>query len=154
MQLEGAIRSAITGSLLFAFATTYVCEVCEVFILRFVASKVHIIMEKRKHGSGKQCAVIGCYNSSKKMQNWKINPCEIHSPKLHCECVCLQPWKLHRFPGRADDNKSRRKWISNIHRKDYEPNDNSRVCVCVVFFSQKTDTVSGLHFLRSWGLSI
>ncbi|KAG7464674.1 hypothetical protein MATL_G00167940 [Megalops atlanticus] len=83
--------------------------------------------------SGRTCAVLSCSNSSGKLQVWKKTVCEVHKPLLHEECPCPRPYSLHRFPGRAEDQDVRQKWIKNINRKDFVPNNNSTVC--------------GIHFL-------
>ena len=44
------------------------------------------IMIKSKTGTGKNCAVVGCTNNSKKLRKWKLLVCEIHSPLTHDEC--------------------------------------------------------------------
>ncbi|XP_061564966.1 uncharacterized protein LOC133419652 isoform X2 [Cololabis saira] len=78
--------------------------------------------------SGRTCAVLGCSNSSGKLQIWKKNLCKTHSPLLNEDCACARPYGLHRFPGRAEDQGVRQRWIKNIHRKDFVPNKNSTVC--------------------------
>ncbi|XP_038054914.1 uncharacterized protein LOC119727121 [Patiria miniata] len=82
--------------------------------------------------SGKVCAVVGCKNSSKKLSEWKTSVCDLHSPKSHRECSCVQPWQLHRFPAGSDCEvwsfSSRNNWIKNLNRKDFEPTKNSRIC--------------------------
>ncbi|XP_041862227.1 uncharacterized protein LOC121653081 [Melanotaenia boesemani] len=83
--------------------------------------------------SGNTCSVINCTNSGVKIQIWKKKECEIHKPLQHQECPCLLPYSLHRFPGRSEDREVRQTWVKNINRKDFVPNDNSRVC--------------GIHFL-------
>lgn len=77
--------------------------------------------------SGRTCAVNGCTNSSGKLQIWKQTQCEVHKPLLHDQCPCLRPYGLHRFPGRAEDQDVREKWIRNINRGDFVPNNNSTV---------------------------
>ncbi len=64
--------------------------------------------------SGRTCAVLGCANSSNKLQLWKRTESEIHKPSLHEECPCLRPYSLHRFPGHAEDQDVRQKWIKKI----------------------------------------
>lgn len=77
--------------------------------------------------SGRICAVNGCSHSSGKLQIWKQTQCEVHKPLLHDQCPCLRPYGLHRFPGRAEDQDVREKWIRNINRGDFIPNNNSTV---------------------------
>eukprot|EP00057_Strongylocentrotus_purpuratus_P026465 XP_011680939.1 PREDICTED: uncharacterized protein LOC105446175 [Strongylocentrotus purpuratus] len=87
-------------------------------------------MKKSKTGTGKNCAVVGCTNNSKKLRKWKLLVCEIHSPLTHDECECLQPYQMHRFPnGRYHDSARKlQEWLKNINRKNFIPNANSRVC--------------------------
>ncbi|XP_076148074.1 uncharacterized protein LOC143132435 isoform X2 [Alosa pseudoharengus] len=77
--------------------------------------------------SGKTCSVFNCSNNSNKMTNWKKKQCERHKiPRV--DCPCLVPYGLHRFPGRAQDEDIRQKWVKNINRQGWVPNNNSRVC--------------------------
>ncbi|XP_048103459.1 uncharacterized protein LOC125297258 isoform X1 [Alosa alosa] len=78
--------------------------------------------------SGRVCCVLGCSNSSRKIQVWNKTTCEIHPPFLHRDCPCVRPYTLHRFPGRAEEKAVRQKWIININRKDFVPTKNSTVC--------------------------
>ncbi|XP_041661853.1 zinc finger protein 658B-like [Cheilinus undulatus] len=78
--------------------------------------------------SGRTCAVVGCHNSSGKLQVWKKSECLEHKPLLREDCPCLTPYGLHRFPGRAEDAAVRQQWIKNINRKDFVPSKNSTVC--------------------------
>ncbi|XP_074545351.1 uncharacterized protein LOC141804665 isoform X2 [Halichoeres trimaculatus] len=78
--------------------------------------------------SGRTCAVVGCHNSSGKLQILKKSECSKHKPLLWKDCPCLTPFGLHRFPGRAEDAAVRQQWIENINRKDFVPNKNSTVC--------------------------
>ncbi|XP_041930411.1 uncharacterized protein LOC121694347 isoform X4 [Alosa sapidissima] len=77
--------------------------------------------------SGKTCSVFNCSNSSNKITIWKKKQCERHKlPRV--DCPCLVPYGLHRFPGRAQDEDIRQKWVKNINRQGWVPNNNSRVC--------------------------
>ncbi|XP_041849919.1 uncharacterized protein LOC121645496 [Melanotaenia boesemani] len=78
--------------------------------------------------SGRTCAVIGCSNSSGKLQKWNKTECKEHRPLLYENCPCLRPFSLHRFPGRAEHKDVLQKWVENINRKDFIPNINSTVC--------------------------
>uniref|UniRef100_A0A3P9K139 THAP-type domain-containing protein n=1 Tax=Oryzias latipes TaxID=8090 RepID=A0A3P9K139_ORYLA len=68
---------------------------------------------------GRTCCVFGCFNSSAKIQAWNKTVCEIHKPLLHLDCPCLRPYGLHRFPGRAEDQDVRQKWMKYINRDGF-----------------------------------
>uniref|UniRef100_A0A3B3HPB5 THAP-type domain-containing protein n=1 Tax=Oryzias latipes TaxID=8090 RepID=A0A3B3HPB5_ORYLA len=77
---------------------------------------------------GRTCCVFGCFNSSAKIQAWNKTVCEIHKPLLHLDCPCLRPYGLHRFPGRAEDQDVRQKWMKYINRNGFTANKNTVVC--------------------------
>ncbi|XP_071478839.1 uncharacterized protein [Diadema antillarum] len=83
-----------------------------------------------REGSGKNCAVFGCKNSSNKLRKWKLAVCEFHTPLTHDECACVQPYQMHRFPNgvRTESAAKLKEWLKNINRKSFFPNANSRVC--------------------------
>ena len=72
---------------------------------------------------GKQCVVIGCTNSQKKVYDWKNSLCLEHKVKQK-DCPCLPPFKFHCIP--ANDEK-RRLWIKSLNRKDFNPASKSLV---------------------------
>ena len=37
---------------------------------------------------GKNCAVIGCSNSTVKIYKWRTRPCVVHEGKIRKECGC------------------------------------------------------------------
>ncbi|XP_038069889.1 uncharacterized protein LOC119739132 [Patiria miniata] len=86
--------------------------------------------KKNNEGSGKHCVVVGCKNTSKKLRKWKLATCELHASETHEYCVCLQPYKMHRFPNCSNANSAanRKQWVRNINRKDFRPSKYSTVC--------------------------
>ena len=85
-------------------------------------------MSKKGGYSGQVCVVHKCHNSWKKIKNWKESRCNMHPPLLHTDCDCLQPYALHRFPGREKDKDIRRQWIKNVNRKHFQVKKSSVVC--------------------------
>lgn len=79
-----------------------------------------------ERSGGKQCVVIDCRNSQKKLHDWNISVCDEHKIK-HKDCECLPPYKLHCIP--ANEEK-RRMWIKSINRKDFNPASKSMVSKC------------------------
>ena len=45
------------------------------------------------------CAVVGCYNSTKKLKKWRESNCEIHGVLIKdCVCVYNPPYRIFKFP--------------------------------------------------------
>ena len=62
--------------------------------------------------------VIGCSNSTYKLNKWKAESCEKHGVKKK-KCDCAAPFKLFCFPSTLRNSKERSKW---------EPGNSDRVC--------------------------
>ena len=81
----------------------------------------------------KYCAVVGCQNSTLKIDKWKKEICDIHS-KSRDECQCTpQPFRLFTFPASKTKKEDREKWAKLIKRAGkngnlWQPTDNDRVC--------------------------
>ena len=69
-----------------------------------------------ERNGGKQCVVVGCTTSQKKLHCWGQEICEDHDIK-HADCPCLVPYKLLCLP--IDDQK-RRSWLKEIN-KGFQP---------------------------------
>ena len=72
------------------------------------------------------CAVVGCFNNSKKLKKFHESSCEIHTGLIKRNCGCEPPFRLYMFP-------SREKWIQLLKRvtadnKEWKPCSNDRVC--------------------------
>ena len=64
----------------------------------------------------KYCAVVGCQNSTLKIDKWKKEICDIHS-KSRDECQCTpQPFRLFTFPASKTKKEDREKWAKLIKR--------------------------------------
>ncbi|XP_052218746.1 uncharacterized protein LOC127836282 isoform X2 [Dreissena polymorpha] len=79
---------------------------------------------------GKQCVVIGCTNSQKKLHDWKLtrSKCVEHGAENQ-NCACGAPFKLFCIP--IKEHK-RQLWLNSIKRKDFNP--ASKALVCSVHF--------------------
>ncbi|XP_057290859.1 uncharacterized protein LOC130613547 [Hydractinia symbiolongicarpus] len=78
------------------------------------------------------CAVIGCFNSTKKLRKWKKERCEIHEVN-HEECSCQRPFSLYCFPSVLRNYEQRQRWIKAMRRinpdkSDWVPKQSDRVC--------------------------
>lgn len=62
------------------------------------------------------CAIIGCSNSSKRLDKWYAQLCEKHGLKFG-SCICLPPFKLFTFPSDKKDPEKRKTWIKIVKRK-------------------------------------
>ena len=61
------------------------------------------------------CAVIGGYNSTKKLRKWKETNCEINSVLIRdCVCVYNPPYRLFKFPSILRDREKREKSIGQL----------------------------------------
>lgn len=79
------------------------------------------------------CAVVGCKNSSYKLDKWKILKCKTHPGKLKQSCQCERPFQLYCFPGEKRYKDKRDKWARLLKRKNFDstewiPSKNHRVC--------------------------
>lgn len=82
----------------------------------------------------KVCCVKGCYNSGRKIIQWKEEYCPIHKCNNGTSrCVCDPPFILHPFPTELKHPYDRKIWIKNVNRADdrnkiWAPNKASRIC--------------------------
>lgn len=81
---------------------------------------------------GRICAVIGCSNSTFKLDKWYSQLCDRHGLKYGA-CVCTPPFVPFPFPLQNKDADGRRRWIKAINRKrpngkNWEPTYGDRVC--------------------------
>ena len=85
------------------------------------------------HGH-RNCVVVGCSNSGKRLNKWASQTCELHGClKGTQDCSCEPPFKLFPFPTIRKDSAGRRRWTANMKRevkkgKPWIPNSHSRVC--------------------------
>ena len=84
---------------------------------------------------GKNCAVIGCSNSTVKIYKWRTEPCTVHEGKTRKECGCWlePPYKLFCFPSELKNAKARKIWIGRLRRENKDrsawiPGVSDRVC--------------------------
>ncbi|XP_044073668.1 uncharacterized protein si:dkey-56d12.4 [Siniperca chuatsi] len=82
--------------------------------------------------SGSTCAVVGCYNNSRKLKSFSETFCVEHQ-QVRQKCPCPAPYSLHSMP-----TKEARKvaWLSALRLK-YPP---KRVYVCSFHFVDKRPT--------------
>lgn len=82
----------------------------------------------------RNCVVIGCPNSGKKLNKWATQTCNVHGClNLTDTCNCEPPFKLVSFPSKLKDNAGWKQWTNAINRnikkgKVWVPKNNSRVC--------------------------
>ena len=96
------------------------------------------------------CSVVGCANSTQKLNKWKSEVCDIHGcNKGVSRCVCEPPFRLLPFPTRNRSPERQLLWITKLKRVDphnpkklWEPNKNS--WVCSIHFETGTN-VPSLH---------
>ncbi len=82
------------------------------------------------------CAVVGCGNCTQKISKWKTERCATHGCNKGTDrCVCDPPFRLLPFPTRAKSPERRKTWTVKLRRmdpkdpkKNWEPNNNSRIC--------------------------
>ena len=79
------------------------------------------------------CAVVNCFNNSKKLKYFKETPCEKHAALLKNECGCEPPFPLYMFPSIKRNFEKREAWIKLLKRvttenKEWKPCSNDRVC--------------------------
>jgi hypothetical protein len=53
-----------------------------------------------KNVRGNSCAVNGCSNNRRKLNEWKQTFCELHQQK-HEDCSCMIPYRLHTIDARV-----------------------------------------------------
>ena len=82
----------------------------------------------------RNCVVVGCPNSWKRLNKWAKQTCTLHAclNGTHT-CDCEPPFKLFPFPTEKKDSEGRRRWTENIKReirkgKVWTPKNSSRVC--------------------------
>ena len=82
----------------------------------------------------RNCVVVGCPNSGKRLNKWAKQTCTVHAclNGTHT-CDCEPPFKLFPFPTEKKDSEGRRRWTENIKReirkgKVWTPKNSSRVC--------------------------
>ena len=82
----------------------------------------------------RNCVVVGCPNSGKRLNKWAKQTCTLHAclNGTHT-CDCEPPFKLFAFPTEKKDSEGRRRWKENIKRektkeKVWTPKNSSRVC--------------------------
>ena len=79
------------------------------------------------------CAVVNCFNNSKKLKYFKETPCEIHTGSLKNDCGCKPLFRLYMFPSIKINFEKREAWIKLLKRvtadnKEWKPCGNDRVC--------------------------
>ena len=60
-----------------------------------------------------RCAVNGCSNNRRKLNEWKQTFCELHQQK-HEDCSCMIPYRLHTMPS---NESMRLQWANTLNRK-------------------------------------
>ena len=78
------------------------------------------------------CAVIGCFNNTKKLREWKAELCETHNV-FQGQCQCNRPYNLYCFPSILRNNDERKRWIHALKRINptnsvWQPKKGDRVC--------------------------
>ena len=82
----------------------------------------------------RNCLVVRCPNSGKRLNKWAKQTCTVHECLNGTQtCDCEPPFKLFPFPTEKKDSKGRKRWTENIKReirkgKLWTPNKCSRVC--------------------------
>lgn len=79
------------------------------------------------------CAVIGCSNSTYKLNKWKSRPCEIHGTTSRVNCGCEVPLRLFCFPSSLRNSRDRQRWVDLLKRETsskgkWQPTKSDRVC--------------------------
>ena len=80
-------------------------------------------------------AVIGCTNSTYRLNKWKKEICNEHEQNIsRKECsLCEKPFLLYKFPAAKQKNKERQLWIKALRREIinktlWQPKGSDRVC--------------------------
>ena len=68
---------------------------------------------KYKKGGGNSCAVNGCSNNCRKLNEWKQTFYELQKQK-HEDCSCMIPYRLHTIPSKES---IRLQWANALNRK-------------------------------------
>lgn len=82
------------------------------------------------------CVVIGCANSTYRLNNWKKGFCDVHNINFGIgSCICPPPFRLFPFPTVLRDNESRERWRAALNKQDKKnpeqllnPSKDMRVC--------------------------
>ena len=82
----------------------------------------------------RNCVVVGCPNSWKRLNKWAKQTCTLHAclNGTHT-CDCEPPFKLFPFPTEKKDSEGKGRWTENIKReirkgKAWTRKNSSRVC--------------------------
>ena len=87
----------------------------------------------KKSGSGTTCAVVGCKNSRKHLNEWLDRECYDHKPATKRQCSCPPLFTFFRKP---DTDSESRAWLKALNLK--KPPRNVFVCSC--HFADKRPT--------------
>ena len=84
-----------------------------------------------KPGGKGNCAVVGCTNSTYRLNKWRQEMCLEHH-MVNDKCTCKRPFKLF-FPSRLRNGDKRTLWIQAMKRENtdktkWDPTDSDRVC--------------------------
>ena len=79
------------------------------------------------------CAVVKCFNTSKKLKDFCEKQCGVHAGLLKGSCGCPQPYRLYMFPFIKRNHEKRQAWIKLLKRvkadkSEWKPCGNDRVC--------------------------
>ncbi|XP_076154962.1 uncharacterized protein LOC143138353 [Alosa pseudoharengus] len=77
----------------------------------------------KKSGSGTTCAVVGCKNSRKHLNEWLDRECYDHKPATKRQCPCAPLFTFFRKP---DSDLESRTWLKTLNVK--KPPRNVFVC--------------------------
>ena len=87
----------------------FTCEMFQVF-------HHFVLISSLDMGFGhRNCVVVGCPNSGKRLNKWAKQTCTLHAclnGKHNCECE--PPFKLFPFPTEKKGSEGRRRWTENI----------------------------------------
>ncbi|CAN7938085.1 unnamed protein product, partial [Ixodes hexagonus] len=89
---------------------------------------------------GKTCSVVGFKTCGGFLKAWNGSTCEQHSLLLHQDCPCLQPYALYCFPQGEKNEETRRKWVTNLERKNLNPSKHAKVCSIHFVDGRPTET--------------
>lgn len=75
---------------------------------------------------GIHCVVPGCGNTQRRVNQWKVQPCNKpkHKGKSHAQCLCPEPYQFFKFPHEV---KLQKLWLERVKRPDLEVNNLTRV---------------------------
>ena len=90
-------------------------------------------ISKKKNGSGRTCAVIGCQNSQKRLNEWLDRESYDHKPATKRSCLC---GPLFSFFKKPKEEYESRMWLKALNLK--KPPQN--VFVCSFHFVEKKPT--------------